>query len=116
MTRGSHGLPGAKGYLLLLAVLLGCRAAPGPVIPVVRVRPGIEVLLGDSIQLVHGKGVGLVTNQAGIDAAGISDVERLRGAGVQLVALFSPEHGFRGTADPGARIDSTVDSATGIPI
>jgi uncharacterized protein YbbC (DUF1343 family) len=116
MTRGSHGLPGAKGYWLLIALAVACRAAPGAVVPAARVRPGIEVLLGDSIHLVSGKGIGLVTNQAGIDAAGVSDVDRLRGAGLQLVALFSPEHGFRGAADPGARIDSTVDSATGLPI
>jgi uncharacterized protein YbbC (DUF1343 family) len=32
------------------------------------------------------------------------------------VALFSPEHGFRGTADPGAAVTSSTDSATGLPI
>ena len=41
---------------------------------------------------------------------------RLRAAGVRLVALFSPEHGFRGAADPGAAVASSVDSATGLPI
>ena len=81
-----------------------------------RVRPGIEVLLTDSLGLVRDRRVGLVTNQTGVDADGISDVERLRTAGVRLVALFSPEHGFRGAADPGATIASTVDSATGLPI
>lgn len=85
-------------------------AAPG------RVRPGIEVLLSDSLGLVRDRRVGLVTNQTGVDADGISDVERLRTAGVRLVALFSPEHGFRGAADPGAAIASGVDSATGLPI
>jgi uncharacterized protein YbbC (DUF1343 family) len=58
----------------------------------------------------------LVTNQAGVDGQGISDVARLQGAGVRIVALFSPEHGFRGAADPGAVVASSVDSATGIPI
>jgi uncharacterized protein YbbC (DUF1343 family) len=81
-----------------------------------RVRPGIEVLLADSLGLVRDRRVGLVTNQTGVDTDGISDVERLRTAGVRLVALFSPEHGFRGAADPGAAIASTVDSATGLPI
>jgi uncharacterized protein YbbC (DUF1343 family) len=57
-----------------------------------------------------------VTNQAGVDARGVSDVERLRAAGARLVALFSPEHGFRGAADPGATVGSSVDSATGLPI
>jgi uncharacterized protein YbbC (DUF1343 family) len=74
------------------------------------------VLLSDSLHLVRNRRVGLVTNQAGVDAHGISDVVRLRTAGVQLVALFSPEHGFRGAADPGAAVASSKDSATGLPI
>ncbi len=80
------------------------------------VRPGIEVLLTDSAGLVRDRRVGLVTNQSGVDASGVSDVVRLRAAGVRLVALFSPEHGFRGAADPGAAVASSVDSATGLPI
>jgi uncharacterized protein YbbC (DUF1343 family) len=81
-----------------------------------RVRPGIDVLLTDSLAVVRGRRVGLVTNQAGVDAQGISDVARLQAAGVRLVALFSPEHGFRGAADPGAAVASSIDSATGLPI
>ena len=80
------------------------------------VRPGIEVLLTDSAALVRDRRVGLVTNQSGVDASGVSDVVRLRAAGIRLVALFSPEHGFRGAADPGAAVASSVDSATGLPI
>ena len=74
------------------------------------------MLLTDSIHLVRGRRIGLVTNQAGVDAAGVPNVERLRSAGIDLVALFSPEHGFRGAAPPGARVDHGVDSATGLPI
>lgn len=80
------------------------------------VRPGIDVLLTDSAAVVRGRRVGLVTNQAGVDAQGINDVVRLQAAGVRLVALFSPEHGFRGAADPGAAVASSIDSATGLPI
>jgi uncharacterized protein YbbC (DUF1343 family) len=80
------------------------------------VRPGIEVLLTDSARLVRNRRVGLVTNQSGVDASGVSDVVRLRAAGIRLVALFSPEHGFRGAAEPGAAVASSVDSATGLPI
>ena len=81
-----------------------------------RVRPGIAVLLEDSVHLVRGRRIGLVTNQAGVDAQGVSDVVRLRSGDVDLVALFSPEHGFRGVADPGALVASSKDSATGLPI
>jgi uncharacterized protein YbbC (DUF1343 family) len=102
----------------LLGCSVGC-AAPGPAAaPADRdaVRPGIEVLLADSAGLVRDRRVGLVTHQSGVDASGVSDVVRLRAAGVRLVALFSPEHGFRGAADPGAAVASSVDSATGLPI
>jgi uncharacterized protein YbbC (DUF1343 family) len=94
--------------------VIGCAAGTSAVRD--RVRPGIEVLLSDSTQLVRNRRVGLVTNQAGVDAQGISDVTRLRDAGIRLVALFSPEHGFQGAADPGALVASSKDSATGLPI
>ncbi|HEX2217684.1 MAG TPA: DUF1343 domain-containing protein [Gemmatimonadales bacterium] len=108
-------------HVLLLGVLcgpVGC-AGPGPAAAPAHpgaVRPGIEVLLTDSASLVRDRRVGLVTNQSGVDASGVSDVVRLRAAGVRLVALFSPEHGFRGAADPGAAVASSVDSVTGLPI
>lgn len=81
-----------------------------------QVQPGIEVLLTDSLGLVSGRRLGLVTNQSGVDAHGVPDVQRLRQAGLQVAALFTPEHGFTGTAAPGAAIESTTDSATGLPI
>ena len=105
-----------KGWLRVLALCMACVPASGSPAPAGRVRPGIEVLLGDSIHLVRGSAVGLVSNQGGVDAAGVSDVDRLLQAKVRLVALFSPEHGFRGAADPGAAVASTTDSATGLPI
>jgi len=103
--------------MLVLGVAACGGGAAGGVEPERRpALPGLEVLLGDSAGLIAGKRVGLVTNQTGVDATGMSDVDRLRSAGVQLVALFSPEHGFRGTADPGELVESTTDSATGLPI
>ncbi len=101
----------AHGILSWLIVMI--LAAGGSKPPV---RPGLEVLLTDSLHLVTGRRVGLVTNQGGIDRQGIHAVERLRSAGINLVALYSPEHGFRGAADPGEAVASTVDSATGLPI
>src|SRR6185437_17113777 len=43
------------------------------------VRPGITVLLDDSLALIRGKRIGLLTNQTGIDEHGVSDIELLRG-------------------------------------
>ena len=82
-----------------------------------RVRLGIEVLLSDSLHLIRGKRVGLITNHSGVVPDGRSTIDLLnRAPGVRLTALFAPEHGIRGAAAAGARIESGVDSATGIPI
>ncbi|HUG28083.1 MAG TPA: DUF1343 domain-containing protein [Gemmatimonadales bacterium] len=95
----------------------GCGTAPAVAAPQqAEVQPGLEVLLTDSLALVSGRRVGLVANMASVDRQGVSAVDRFRTAGVNLTALFSPEHGFRGTAAPGERVASTVDSATGLPI
>jgi uncharacterized protein YbbC (DUF1343 family) len=81
------------------------------------VVPGVEVLLGDSIHLLRGKRVGLVTNHSARDRAGASTADLLhRAAGVQLVALFGPEHGIRGAAKAGEHVGNMTDSATGLPV
>ena len=83
-------------------------------------KPGISVLLDDSLGLVRNKRIGLLTNQTGIDEHGVSDIERLRderarAAGIQLLRLFSPEHGIRGTEDR-EHIASGVDERSGLPV
>jgi uncharacterized protein YbbC (DUF1343 family) len=99
--------------LWVLGVLACARTAPAPL--GAQVRPGIDVLLSDSIHLVRGRRLGLLTNQTGVDRRGRRDVDVLLAAGLRVVALFSPEHGFRGVEDrPG--LPDAVDSATGLPI
>ncbi len=81
------------------------------------VLPGIDVLLRDSLHLIAGKRLGLITNQSGVDARGVSTIDRLaRQPGAKLVALFAPEHGLRGRAAPGVEVADTVDARTGLPI
>jgi uncharacterized protein YbbC (DUF1343 family) len=81
------------------------------------VMPGVEVLLRDSVHLLAGKRVGLITNHSGKDRSGTSTIDLLhRAPGVQLTALYGPEHGLRGAAEAGVHIASAVDSATGVPI
>ncbi|HKW09287.1 MAG TPA: DUF1343 domain-containing protein [Gemmatimonadaceae bacterium] len=81
------------------------------------VTPGIEVLLSDSLHLVRGKRVGLITNHSGRDRHGTSTIDLLyRAPGVRLTALFGPEHGLRGLAKAGESVSSATDSATGVTI
>jgi len=116
-------------YHRLLAVLLpicgGCvvvnkQLDPTSELAEAKVRPGITVLLRDSINLIRGKRLGLLTNQTGIDENGASDIDLLRGrkardASVNLVQLFSPEHGLRGTEDR-QNIESGTDQRSGLPV
>ena len=79
--------------------------------------PGVEVLLRDSLHLLRGKRVGLITNHSGRDRRGVRTIDLLHGApGVRLTAIFGPEHGVGGQVRDGVRIASGRDSATGVPV
>lgn len=105
-----------------------------------------DVLLGDEqfeeyLPLLEGKRDALFSNHTGIvgdetSEEGAMDVNRhfgldasgqkliygehildaLIARGVNVTAIFSPEHGFRGTEDAGAMVDDSVDEKTGVPI
>lgn len=76
---------------------------------------GIDVLSANGYRELQGMRVGLITNQTGVDRAGNPTIDLLRSApGVELAALFSPEHGIRGRADEAVRDE--VDAITGLPI
>lgn len=67
------------------------------------------------IDLLKDKKVGVVGNQSSI--VGTEHlVDTLRALGVNVVTVFSPEHGFRGDADAGEKVSSGIDSKTGLPI
>jgi uncharacterized protein YbbC (DUF1343 family) len=103
--------------MTLAAMTLGCATSAARTSTERNVMPGIEVLLRDSLHLISGKRVGLITNHSGKDRSGTSTIDLLhRAPGVQLTALYGPEHGLRGAAEAGVQIASTVDSATGVPI
>ena len=89
------------------------------------VAVGIDVLLRDSLQLVRGKRIGLVTNQTGLGtgqtASGadtvVSTIVLLQSRpDLNLVALYNPEHGLSGQAEAGARVATGRDPGTGLPI
>ena len=67
------------------------------------------------LSFLKGKKVALFSNQTGIvGSKHVLDV--LLENGVNVVVIFSPEHGFRGTADAGEKVSSSIDTKTGVPI
>lgn len=121
----------ARVGLAALAAAIGvaCTIGPSPAereaaprrAPRRAVRPGITVLLDDSVHLVRGRRVGLLTNQTGVDERGESDIDLLRTdrravrANVRLTRLFAPEHGIRGDRDE-ENLAGGVDAKSGLPI
>jgi uncharacterized protein YbbC (DUF1343 family) len=103
---------------LAFAALLGSVALTSPIAAQAGgVIPGIEVLLKDSLHLIKGKRVGLLTNHSGRDRAGTSSVDLLfKAPGVKLTALYGPEHGIRGDAKAGEKIASGIDQKTGVKV
>jgi uncharacterized protein YbbC (DUF1343 family) len=76
---------------------------------------GIDHLEAERYASLRGMRVGLITNHTGIDRAWNPTIDSLRSApGVTLVALFSPEHGIRGTID--SKINDSIDEASGLPL
>jgi len=132
--RGRHHgvLPRAARGVLLLVLAAACGGANGGAADAdgagsaaagsdaagsAAVRPGIDVLLAGDAAPLAGRRVGLITNHTGRTADGRSTIDALAAdPRVELVALFSPEHGIRGTADAGERVTDEVDDATGLPI
>jgi uncharacterized protein YbbC (DUF1343 family) len=106
---------------IVLSLLMACGGAvPEPPSAVAaevdRVRSGAEVLAESSFASFAGKRIGLVVNHtAMVDSVHLVDLVHAA-PDVELVALFGPEHGLRGTADAGARIADGRDERTGVPV
>jgi uncharacterized protein YbbC (DUF1343 family) len=121
-------MPELHGSHILSATLAGCLActagaqvqnapaAPGA--SPASVRPGLEVLLRDSLELVENRRIGLVTNQSGIDARGRRGLDLMLAAGLDVAAVFAPEHGLAGTIDVDQAPDRRreTDSLTRKPV
>lgn len=108
-----------KGLLVIAIsfLLAGCAPTAQPAGSAPDVKTGIEVLRDNGFKELQGKRVGLVTNPTGVDRNLVSTVDILANAeGVELVALYGPEHGVRGNVHAGGHVDSSVDPATGLPV
>lgn len=104
---------------ILLFILAICLSAP-----CLAAKKQTEVLVGAAqlqtyLPLLKGKRVALLSNHTGIvisDNDTIHTLDLLLKHGVNVTAIFSPEHGFRGTAKEGELVASSIDQKTGIPI
>jgi len=76
---------------------------------------GLDVLEEEKFAPLQGKHVGLITNHSGVDRQGRRNVDLMRQAGIDVAAIFSPEHGLTGAEDRSG-IEDSKDAATGIRI
>ena len=79
-----------------------------------------EVVMGAArtdtyVPLLKGKRIALLSNMTGM-VGNKHTLDIMIENGLDVTTIFSPEHGFRGTADAGEKVSSSVDSKTGIPI
>ncbi|MFA6677216.1 MAG: DUF1343 domain-containing protein [Bacteroidales bacterium] len=81
------------------------------------VKTGIEVLREHNFDILKGLRVGLITNATGVDHNLKSTVDILyEASNVNLVALYGPEHGIRGSEPAGHYVLYTKDKETGLPV
>jgi len=96
--------------LFIYLLFLNCEQTKQP-------QLGIDVLMQNSQHLLKGKKVGVITNQTGVNALGIHVADLLfQAKGVELIALFCPEHGIRGDIEGGYDINTQTDKKTSVPI
>ena len=82
-----------------------------------QVMTGIDMLEQQAFKCLQGKRVGLITNPTGVNRHLVSTVDVLNNApGVNLVALYGPEHGVRGDVHAGDKVDNIKDAKTGLPV
>jgi len=82
-----------------------------------QVKPGIEVLQDDRFKALEGKRIGLITNPTGVNSRLKSTIDILFEApNVNLIALYSPEHGIRGDVTAGGQVADSTDPQTGLPV
>ncbi|MBD3749635.1 MAG: DUF1343 domain-containing protein [Sphingobacteriales bacterium] len=67
------------------------------------------------LPMLKSKKIGIVCNQTS-EINGVLLVDSLKSLGVDIRAIFGPEHGFRGTADAGEKVGNYIDKQTGIPV
>lgn len=104
--------------ILLIALPLLTACGEAEVKPAeTKVVTGADVLLTNQLGLVANKNIGIVTNHTGVLSNGVHIADTLHKLeSVNVVALFGPEHGIRGKASAGEKIEDGTDKKTGLPV
>lgn len=110
---GAGTAAGIAGASLLAA--RGADARPKPPGKGRRVKPGIQVLLEERLGMLRGKKVGIITNPTGV-LPDLKHVVDALAAKTNLVAIFAPEHGFRGSEQAGEGEGDYLDPRTKTPV
>lgn len=106
-----------KKLISVFLVIIGLTLSHNLCAQKIKVKTGIEVLKDTNFRQLQGKRVGLITNPTGVDNNLKSTIDILHEApGVQLVALYGPEHGVRGDVHAGDKIETFTDPNTGVPV
>lgn len=114
-----------RGFLAISAVAAGALGGGIPVGEALRsgvqpstnrVTPGADVLAVDRWRSLRGKRIGVLSNQTGVLTDLTHIVDDMVATGVKPVAIFGPEHGFRGTAQAGGSEVKATDPRTGITV
>ena len=81
------------------------------------VRPGIDVFVANVPERLRGKRFTFLTNSSAVGRDGTLGIDLVaKHKDVKLVSLLAPEHGVRGDAMNGVKIEDSVDERTGVPI
>jgi uncharacterized protein YbbC (DUF1343 family) len=90
---------------IVLFLFLGCST-----------QSGLDIAAKDGFPMLEGKNVGIVTNHTAKNINGEHIVDLIHDTGINIKAIFGPEHGFRGIEDAGELVKDNVDLKTGAPI
>ncbi|HEX9656202.1 MAG TPA: DUF1343 domain-containing protein [Bacteroidota bacterium] len=102
-------------YRILFLVLLSCCGITKS-FSLQSVKLGSDVLVEERLDILRDKRVGLITNQTGRLSDGTYLIDTLLSLGINVVALFGPEHGIRGEGAAGEKISDGRDSKTGVVV
>ena len=101
----------ALALSLLCCGVAGAGRAAEPVVQV-----GLDRVDKGAATVLREKRVGLIVHASSVTQDGRHAIDVLRDRGVEVLRLFAPEHGLRGRGEAGQKIESAIDSITGLPV